>query len=91
MLFVRDGRPVAPSADLVIEVERDTITLGEELHFTTLLKGKPTKATIYDLDEQQITSPYTPLEPGEYTFVARKGKIISEPLVVLVLPKDDEQ
>lgn len=25
---------------------------GEELHFTTLLKGKPTKATIYDLDEQ---------------------------------------
>ena len=49
---MRDGRPVAPSADLVIEVERDTITLGEELHFTTLLKGKPTKATIYDLDEQ---------------------------------------
>lgn len=91
VLFVRDGRPVAPSADLVIEVERDTITLGEELHFTTLLKGKPTKATIYDLDEQEITSPYTPLEPGEYTFVARKGKIISEPLVVLVLPKDDEQ
>lgn len=91
VVFVRDGRPVVPNADLVIKVERDTITLGEELHFTTLLKGKPTKATIYDLDEQQITSPYIPAEPGEYIFIARKGKIVSEPLVILVLPKDDDE
>lgn len=79
-----------PSGELVVEADRDTVILGDTLRLTTRLNGKPTKATIYNEDEEKISSTYIPAEPGEYLFIAHKGKMISEPLVILVLPKKEE-
>lgn len=72
------------SPDITIEVDTDTIALGDTLNFKTT----PEDAIVYE-DEQKIGKVHIPTTSGLHIYHAQKGKLFSEPVSVYVKPKEE--
>jgi hypothetical protein len=74
------------SPDIKIEVDADTIALGDTLNFKTTPEG----ATVYEGDNK-IDKVHIPITPGLHIYHAQKGDLFSEPVTVYVKPDDEQE
>lgn len=72
------------SPEIKIEVEPDTIALGDTLNFKTT----PEDATVHEGDNK-IDKVHIPTTPGLHIYHAQKGDLFSEPVSVYVKPDDE--
>ena len=74
------------SPEIKIEVEPDTIALGDTLNFKTT----PEDATVHEGDNK-IDKVHIPTTPGLHIYHAQKGDLFSEPVSVYVKPDDEQE
>ena len=74
------------SPNIKIEVEADTIALGDTLNFKTT----PEDATVHEGDNK-IDKVHIPTTPGLHIYHAQKGDLFSEPVSVYVKPDDEQE